>query len=84
MINTVLPAVTGTTLIVVGAQNILGGFLLAVISGNEADFLKMIATADVTGNIFRASDTGKTNGFSISTKTVSIPTAEPVRRAFGS
>ena len=40
MIGTVLPAVTGTTLIVVGAQNILGGFLLAIISGHEADFLK--------------------------------------------
>jgi hypothetical protein len=40
MIGTVLPAVTGTTLIVVGAQNILGGFLLAIISGHDADFLK--------------------------------------------
>ncbi|MGB6174753.1 MAG: glycosyltransferase family 2 protein [Methylocella sp.] len=40
MIGTVLPAVTGTTLIVVGAQNILGGFLLAIINGHEAEFLK--------------------------------------------
>ena len=40
MIGTVLPAVAGTTLIVVGAQNILGGFLLAIINGHEADFLK--------------------------------------------
>jgi len=39
-IGTVLPAVAGTTLIVVGAQNVLGGFLLAIISGHEADFLK--------------------------------------------
>jgi hypothetical protein len=39
-IGTVLPAVTGTTLIVVGAQNILGGFLLAIINGHEAEFLK--------------------------------------------
>jgi len=39
MIGTVLPAVTGT-LIVVGAQNILGGFLLAIISGHDAEFLK--------------------------------------------
>jgi glycosyltransferase involved in cell wall biosynthesis len=38
-INTVLPAVLGTTLIVVGAQNALGGFLLAIINGNEAKFL---------------------------------------------
>jgi glycosyltransferase involved in cell wall biosynthesis len=84
MIGTVLPAVTGTTLIVVGAQNILGGFLLAVIGGNEADFLKKIATADTTGNSFRASGTVKTNGPSIPTKTASVPTAEPIRRAFGS
>jgi len=39
-IVTVLPAVTGTTLIVVGAQNVLGGFLLAIINGHEAEFLK--------------------------------------------
>jgi hypothetical protein len=40
MIGTVLPAVTGTTLIVVGAQNVLGGFLLAIINGHDAEFLK--------------------------------------------
>jgi hypothetical protein len=39
-IGSVLPAVAGTTLLVVGAQNALGGFLLAVIGGNEADFLQ--------------------------------------------
>ena len=39
-IDTVLPAVIGTTLIVLGAQNTLGGFLLAIIGGNEADFLR--------------------------------------------
>jgi anti-sigma factor RsiW len=39
-IGTVLPAVTGTTLIVVGGQNVLGGFLLAIINGHEAEFLK--------------------------------------------
>lgn len=50
MISTVLPAVTGTTLIVVGAQNMLGGFLLAIINGHEADFLKANATAD-TGRL---------------------------------
>jgi hypothetical protein len=35
----VLPAVVGTTIMTVGAQNILGGFMLAIISGNEAHFL---------------------------------------------
>jgi glycosyltransferase involved in cell wall biosynthesis len=39
-IDNVLPAVIGTTLIVLGAQNALGGFLLAILSGNEAEFLK--------------------------------------------
>jgi hypothetical protein len=39
-IGSVTPAVLGTTLIVIGAQNALGGFLLAVIGGNEASFLK--------------------------------------------
>lgn len=39
-ISSVLPAVLGTSLLVVGTQNALGGFLLAVIGGNEADFLR--------------------------------------------
>ena len=42
-IDNVLPAVVGTTLIVLGAQNALGGFLLAILSGNEAEFLKEVA-----------------------------------------
>jgi glycosyltransferase involved in cell wall biosynthesis len=39
-IRSVLPAVLGTTLIVIGAQNLLGGFLLAIVNGNEAEFGK--------------------------------------------
>ena len=39
-IGSVLPAVVGTSLIAIGAQNALGGFLLAVIGGNEAAFLR--------------------------------------------
>jgi glycosyltransferase involved in cell wall biosynthesis len=39
-IGNMLPAVVGTTLMVIGAQNVLGGFLLGVINGHEADFLK--------------------------------------------
>jgi len=38
-ISNMLPAVVGTTLMVIGAQNALGGFLLAVINGNEAEYL---------------------------------------------
>jgi hypothetical protein len=34
----VLPAVGGTLLMIVGTQNIFGGFLLSVIGGNEARF----------------------------------------------
>ena len=36
----VLPAVTGTLLITLGAQTILGGFLLSIVNGNEAKFLR--------------------------------------------
>ena len=39
-IGSVLPAVAGTSLIAIGTQNALGGFLLAVIGGNEAAFLR--------------------------------------------
>jgi hypothetical protein len=39
-IGSVLPAVVGTTLVVIGAQNALGGFLLAIVGGHEASFLK--------------------------------------------
>jgi hypothetical protein len=38
-IGNMLPAVVGTTLMLVGGQNALGGFLLAVINGHEANFL---------------------------------------------
>ncbi len=38
-IGSVLPAVVGTLLFAIGAQNMLGGFLLAVVGGNEAQFL---------------------------------------------
>jgi glycosyltransferase involved in cell wall biosynthesis len=41
-IGNVLPAVLGTSLLTIGAQNALGGFLLAIIAGNEAEFLKKI------------------------------------------
>jgi hypothetical protein len=36
----VLPAVLGTSLIVIGAQNILGGFMIAIVNGNDADFVR--------------------------------------------
>jgi len=38
-IDDVLPPVIGTSIFSVGIQNIFGGFLLAVIGGNEAKFL---------------------------------------------
>lgn len=44
-IGNVLPAVLGTSLLTIGAQNALGGFLLAIIAGNEAEFLKQAGTA---------------------------------------
>jgi glycosyltransferase involved in cell wall biosynthesis len=39
-ITNVLPAVLGTTLVVLGVQNILGGFLLAIVAGNDANFFE--------------------------------------------
>jgi hypothetical protein len=39
-IPNVLPAVIGTCAVAIGMQNILGGFLLAIVSGNEATFLQ--------------------------------------------
>ena len=39
-IDSVLPAVIGTSLFAIGIQTIFGGFLLAVISGNKAEFLR--------------------------------------------
>jgi hypothetical protein len=39
-IPNVLPAVLGTSLLVIGAQNILGGFLIAIVNGNDADFVR--------------------------------------------
>jgi hypothetical protein len=39
-IGSVLPAVIGTSLLAIGTQTALGGFLLSVIGGNEAAFLQ--------------------------------------------
>jgi glycosyltransferase involved in cell wall biosynthesis len=38
--HSVYPAVLGTLMITLGAQNILGGFMLAIVSGHEARFLE--------------------------------------------
>jgi glycosyltransferase involved in cell wall biosynthesis len=38
-IANVLPAVAGTCAVAIGMQNILGGFLLSIVSGNNAEFL---------------------------------------------
>jgi glycosyltransferase involved in cell wall biosynthesis len=47
-IGSVLPAVLGTSLLAIGIQNIFGGFLLAVVGGNEARFLRSFARQSVT------------------------------------
>jgi hypothetical protein len=41
----VLPAVGGTLLVTLGIQNVFGGFLLAIVGGNEARFLDGSAPA---------------------------------------
>ena len=42
----VFPAVLGTLCLSLGFQNALGGFLLAIVGGNEARFLDTLATED--------------------------------------
>jgi glycosyltransferase involved in cell wall biosynthesis len=39
-LGNIFPVVAGTALVVLGTQNVLGGFLLAIIAGNEAAFLQ--------------------------------------------
>jgi hypothetical protein len=39
-LDPVLPAVIGTLLMTLGAQTILGGFLLAIQAGHEARFMR--------------------------------------------
>jgi glycosyltransferase involved in cell wall biosynthesis len=39
-LRNIFPVVAGTALVVLGTQNVLGGFLLAIIAGNEAAFLQ--------------------------------------------
>jgi len=45
--NTVLPVVLGTMFVALGAQNVLGGFMLSVIGGNEARFLDYGSSEEV-------------------------------------
>ena len=44
-IGNVLPGVVGTALLAVGAQNVLGGFLLAIVNGNNADLKQQASEA---------------------------------------
>ena len=46
--DSILPAVLGTLLMTLGAQNALGGFLLAIVSGNEARFLHSAPAATIS------------------------------------
>jgi Glycosyl transferase family 2 len=47
----VLPVVIGTLLTTLGAQNVLGGFLLAIVGGNEARFLARALQPSVDGSV---------------------------------
>ncbi len=47
-IPNVLPAVIGTCAVVMGTQNVLGGFLLAIVSGNDAEFLRVAPLTDAS------------------------------------
>jgi glycosyltransferase involved in cell wall biosynthesis len=58
-IGNMLPPVVGTTLMVIGGQNALGGFLLAIINGHEADFAMTVAgpRSNRTGQAIGSSET---------------------------
>ena len=56
----VYPAVLGTSLMVIGAQNILGGFLIAIVNGNDADFIRP-ASSPLPTTEARAAPTPLTN-----------------------
>jgi len=60
----VLPAVLGTLLMTLGAQNIFGGFILSIVSGHEARFLEPGAAAE-SGD---ASAAGLLQGEGLSTR----------------
>jgi len=47
----VLPAVAGSLLLTLGAQNVLGGFLLAILGGNEAQFLARMEPGTSTRSV---------------------------------
>jgi hypothetical protein len=52
-IDSVLPAVIGTSLFAIGVQNIFGGFLLSVVGGNEANFFGIPAKPAMTDETAR-------------------------------
>jgi hypothetical protein len=55
-IANVLPAVIGTCAIAIGMQNVLGGFLLAIVSGNDAEFLRACPSSESSTKHHRAPD----------------------------
>jgi glycosyltransferase involved in cell wall biosynthesis len=45
----VLPGVLGTSLVVIGMQNALSGFLLAIVNGNNAEFMRSSVASPAPG-----------------------------------
>jgi glycosyltransferase involved in cell wall biosynthesis len=60
-IGNMLPAVIGTTLMVLGGQNALGGFLLAVINDHEVDFIKEQKSREMTPLFQQTNEPDKTS-----------------------
>jgi len=59
--HSVYPAVLGTLLITLGAQNVLGGFMLAIINGHQAKFIgsaMSISSARAEAESSKAADAG--------------------------
>ncbi len=76
-IGNMLPAVVGTTLMVIGAQNALGGFLLAVVTGNEATF------AGATEEVDPGCPVTVTETASANVRSVLVPPARDVSSGLG-
>jgi hypothetical protein len=81
-IANVLPAVAGTCAVAIGTQNILGGFLLAIVSGNDADFLRATASAESPAAhhaVLAEREGGRASAIAV--RDMTAPSAPPLDRA---
>jgi hypothetical protein len=81
-IANVLPAVAGTCAVAIGTQNVLGGFLLSIVSGNDAELLRASRSAESSGvhhPVFEEREGRQASARSV--LDVAEPSAAPLDRA---